>query len=256
MEDITYEKLVAWVKSGVAKKVPLDVLSFPMSLTTNEDVQKLVKGCIDPEYVLSKAATMKPPDIQSLISFSKMLDAGKATDIECPNQRRSYLMCVRVRDISANKLKIAHHIKLAIAVSMIAAFDAVGLDIRVIQQDKRHQYQTVSRQVMNENKGKRKLDCNYDDDDAKRSKEANDTNEKLCARMLELENIVYKLTEKMDQMNEMLKCCCAFTREEKASNLNSATNIIDDLDMDMFSTDLADEIAADLAREAAAIESF
>ncbi len=245
MEDITYEKLVTWIKSGVAKKVPLDVLSFPMSLTTNEDVQKLVKGCIDPEYVLRKAATMKPPDIQSLISFSKMLNAGKAAEIECPEERRSYLMCVRVQDISAGKLKIAHHVKLAIAASMVAAFDAVGMDIRVIQrqQDKRQ----TPKQIMNENKGKRKIDCDYDDDhdDAKRNRQQQEENhEKLCARMFEIENIVYKMTQKLDEMHDMLRTMA----EPSTNGLH---------DLDMFSVDLADEIAADLAREACGgVESF
>lgn len=132
MDTVTLEKLGAWLKTGQVKKVPFDVLAFPMSLSTNEDVQKLVKGCIDTDVVLEKASTVPVPDIQTLISYSNMLDPAKADNIQSSQQRRNYLMCVRIRDLNPMKLKIAHHVKLAVATSMVTAFELAGLDTKVI----------------------------------------------------------------------------------------------------------------------------
>lgn len=75
------------------------------------------------------------------------------------------------------------------------------------------------------------------------------TMDNMCNRILELENVVYKLTEKIESMHELFST--HFGHGDSSSTDKKVDMEMVDLGlMDIFTDELADEIAAGLNTEA------
>ena len=196
------DKLTPWLGSITANhRIPLDVLLGYMDLTKNENVQKLIKGCIDPDDVASRVQHVPIHKIPTLVSFSSMLDPSKQEQLS-KRARKNYLMCLKIKGLQNSQLKLANHIKLALGAAMMAAFDAVGMDTRVITCKPKvtREKQTGDMSGGSEERpGKRARVTGGGLNNEDNAKDM----ERVCNRIYELENAVYNLTEELRSFGEM-----------------------------------------------------
>ncbi len=190
------ERLTSWLSTITAtNRIPLETLQGSMDLTTNENVQNLVKGCIDPEEVAKRAAEVPIHKVPTLASFSAMLDPAKQDQLEM-KQRKNYLMCLKIRELKHSQLKLANHVKLALGAAMLGAFEAIGMDTHVI--------------ITKTMKANQERGCDDTLPPASKRVKMGDTSskdegmERIGGRIYELETNVYNLTEEIRDMKQMI----------------------------------------------------